>query len=513
MPDSPSSSDSRRSDVAIIALLLAALSAAAAWYVAAQGWTLWYGDAQAHLMIARRIFDAREPGYEQIGTVWLPLPHLLMLPFVQKDAWYWSGVGGAIPVAACFVTGGVFLFLGMRRLFGRAAAWASSAVYALNPNMLYLQSSPMTEPVLFCWFAGLFYFLARWHESKKPADAALAGAMALCATLTRYEGWFLLPFVALLLLLCGGERRWGSAMAFCGVAALGPLYWLAHNQVFYSNVLEFYNGPWSAKMIYQRQLDSGLPRYPGDHDWGKAWLYYREAARLCAGTPLLWLCVAGAIAALWKRAWWALALFALLPLFYVLSMYSSGTPIYVPHLWPNSHYNTRYGLNALMLGALCAGALVAVAPQRWRAASAVAVAALAVWPWALRPSPEAWVTWSESRANSESRRAWTRAASEYLEPRYKRGAGVFMPFGDLSGILREAHIPLRESFHETDRVPWIATARKPEILLREEWAIAFRGDDASRAMQRVSEGAPRYQCVRMFATKGAPVVEIWRRIQ
>ena len=26
-----------------------------------------------------------------------------------------------------------------------------------------------------------------------------------------------------------------------------------------------------------------------------------------------------------------------------------GTPIYVPQLWPNSYYNTRYGMAALPL--------------------------------------------------------------------------------------------------------------------------------------------------------------------
>ena len=47
---------------------------------------LYYGDADAHLKIARRIVDSQTPGYEQIGTVWLPLLHLLMLPLVRVDA-------------------------------------------------------------------------------------------------------------------------------------------------------------------------------------------------------------------------------------------------------------------------------------------------------------------------------------------------------------------------------------------------------------------------------------------
>ena len=513
MPASQSSGSSPRSEALLAASLLALLSAAAAWFVHARGWTLYYGDAEAHLNIARRIVDAREPGYEQIGTVWLPLPHLLMLPFVQRDEWWWSGLGGVFPVAACFVAGGVFLFLAMRRLFGRAAAWAATGVYALNPNLLYLQSTPMTEPISFCWFAGAFYCAVRWKETQGRGALAGLGVTALAGTLTRYELWFLLPFWTLFVLLFARERRWPQALAFSALAGLGPLFWLAHNHVLYSNALEFYNGPWSAKMIYQRSLDAGMTPHPADHNWAQALHYFLAAARLCLGAPLLWLAAAGAIAAAWKRAWWALVLFLTPPAFYVLSLYTSGTPIFVPHLWPNTYYNTRYGLNLLPAAALAAAALVALAPIGRRKWIALATVALAATPWALAPREEAWICWKESEVNSRSRRAWTREAARYLEPRYRRGAGIFMPFGDLSAILRESHIPFRESFHEIDRPPWIATAARPEILLREEWTIAFAGDAASKAMQRLKSGTPRYECVRMYATKDTPAVEIWRRIQ
>src|SRR5689334_14118477 len=68
---------------ASILLALAALSALAVWYFFRHGWLLWYGDAEAHLNIARRILDSKTPGYDQIGSPWLPLPHLLMVPFAR----------------------------------------------------------------------------------------------------------------------------------------------------------------------------------------------------------------------------------------------------------------------------------------------------------------------------------------------------------------------------------------------------------------------------------------------
>ena len=275
----------------------------------------------------------------------------------------------------------------MRRIFeDTAPAWAAVAAFALNPNLLYLQSTPMTEPISLCCAAGLLYFCARFRGSQSQWDAAAAGLLACCGTLTRYEAWFLLPFAAGFFLLYGGERRWRAALTFSLLAALGPLYWLAHNWIFYSDPLEFYRGEWSARDIYQRQLNQGMARYPGDHDWAKAWQYYRAAAELCLGKPLAWLGAAGLIAALWKRAWWAVVLLALTPAFYVLSLYSSGTPIFVPHLWPNSWYNTRYGLNALPLACLGVAALSAILPGRARSAAAVLLALIAVSPWFAFPA-------------------------------------------------------------------------------------------------------------------------------
>src|SRR5206468_1748357 len=44
-----------------------------------RGDLLLFGDAVAHLNLARRLFDSLTPGFNQLGTVWLPLPHLIMV--------------------------------------------------------------------------------------------------------------------------------------------------------------------------------------------------------------------------------------------------------------------------------------------------------------------------------------------------------------------------------------------------------------------------------------------------
>jgi hypothetical protein len=111
------------------------------------GYLLLYGDAVAHLGIARRILDSRNPGLPQLGGVWLPLPHLLILPFVQKMEWWQNGLAGAWPSLFCYVVGVAGFYRLCRKLLLPRWALAATAFYALNPNLLYLATTAMTEPL------------------------------------------------------------------------------------------------------------------------------------------------------------------------------------------------------------------------------------------------------------------------------------------------------------------------------------------------------------------------------
>src|SRR5438874_7760573 len=98
------------SDLFLVAQLAAAVSIGSFFYYLRRGDLLLYGDAVAHINIARRVFDSRTPGLLQLGTVWLPLPHLLMLPFVVSR-WMWqTGIGGSIPSLFAYVLGVTGIF-------------------------------------------------------------------------------------------------------------------------------------------------------------------------------------------------------------------------------------------------------------------------------------------------------------------------------------------------------------------------------------------------------------------
>jgi len=428
---------------------------------------------------------------------------------VRVDAWWHSGLAAAFASALCFVIGGTFLFAAARRIFhSTPAAVAATGFAALNPNLLYLQSTAMTEAVFFAALMALLYFCVRCRDTQGWGSVAGAGIAACAGTLTRYDGWFLLPFAAAYLLYAAGWRR---SLLFCLLAGAGPLYWMAHGWYETGDALDFYRGPYTAFAI------QGAAPYPGRGDWHMAWYYYHNAVELCAGPVLALMAIAGAAAALLKRIFWPLVLLVLPGVFFVWSMHSGAVPIFMPHLWPFSYYNTRYGLAVLPLLAVAAAALVTAVPERMRPGIAVLLIGGAIAPWLAHPGHEHWITWAESRANSEGRRAWMDEAAAYLAPLYVRGSGIISSSGDdFFGIYREMGIPLRETFSICNGLPWLATLERPDLFLWQEWALVKGGDKGGdpvqAAIRRATRYGIRYRLELTIIKKDEPVIEIYRRI-
>src|SRR3954468_3179684 len=98
------------SQISLLAWLATCASVFTFLYYFRNGEVMLYGDAVAHINIARRVFDSKTPGLLQLGTVWLPLPHLLMIPFLISN-WMWkTGAGGSIPSMIAYVFGTVGIF-------------------------------------------------------------------------------------------------------------------------------------------------------------------------------------------------------------------------------------------------------------------------------------------------------------------------------------------------------------------------------------------------------------------
>ncbi len=147
-------------------------------YYARAGLALSHYDARAHLVVARRILDSLMPGWQQIGAVWLPLPHLLNMVPVQVDAWYRTGASAiAISVVSMAVGAWALASFIIRGLARSPAGAAAAALLLVNPNVLYLQSTPMTEPLLFGTTLLAMALTADWVDRGAP-DWPLAAGLA-----------------------------------------------------------------------------------------------------------------------------------------------------------------------------------------------------------------------------------------------------------------------------------------------------------------------------------------------
>lgn len=185
----------------LLAALALAAGGATAWHYHRLQLTLSHYDAKAHLVVARRILDSLTPGWDQIGAVWLPLPHLLQALPVQVDWFYRTGAFGVALSVVCYAVTTAAIFSTVRRLTGSsAAALAGAAMFAANPNVLYLQSTPMTEPLLFALTMVQVELLVRWTwravgtSKELPSRLVLrvprdVGWVMVLACLTRYEAW------------------------------------------------------------------------------------------------------------------------------------------------------------------------------------------------------------------------------------------------------------------------------------------------------------------------------------
>ena len=505
---------------------------------------LLYGDAVAHINIARRVFDSQTPGLLELGTVWLPLPHLLMIPFIYSNAIWQNGSGGSIPSMIAYVFGVVGIFRLVRSSLAAGARTKSAAdvgaaaaafVYGANPNLIYMQSTAMTESLylaLFVW--AVVYFAEFMRELKVIAPQkddrgqtrpmrtrSVRKALFRCAwclmaaELTRYDGWFLATVMGTTIVIIA-LRRWENralrraAIKFLLIIAIAPALWFAYNWLVYGSALDFATGPYSAKAIEQRV---SAPN-PALHNAGVAAVYFLKSAQLnmVAGNwGRFWLAAAGVALALaaWKlRAQLPPLLLLWAPLvFYAFSIAYGSVPLHVYTWWPFATFNQRYGLQllpmfAVSIGVLTASCFFAAARDAteeadstdrkhgWKLAAILLVLVVVSYTFVWRSGPEclqeAQKNWRiRSPLNSSVQRVVTHLP---------RNSTYLMDLGEHVGVMEQAAIPLRQVINQDNHRPWKHPS-DPEGLWERaladparyvDFVIAFDGDAVDQSVNKTN---------------------------
>lgn len=461
----------------VVLTAVAAAVVATIWSAATHSMLI-YGDARAHLNVARHVTDGLQPGFAQLGSVWLPLPHVLLVPLVALRPLWHSGVAGALVGGACFVYAAVRVYGLVQDLTAsRVAAWWAFVVFAVNLNMLYVQSTALTEPVLLACVVGAVFHLSRWMRSLSVRQLWWAGVLTFCATLTRYEGWALLATGLGVVLVWSRltDRRHKSPQAnlvlFAVVGSYGVALWFLYNLIIFGDALYFLHSAYSAQAINGAQAQFGLLGTKGD--LRESLLTYGWDVALVVGPAVVAMSVVGLGAALTRRrerrrTLLTLALLAAPVAFELVSLFVGQTTIRVPQRPPFGMWNDRYGLMALPLCAVAVG----VAVKRWRVVASVAAAAVVLTTLTMAVATP--LTLADGRTGTSSATAGhPETVAAFLRTHY-RGGRVLADDSVASPFMFAADLDLKEFVTVGFHPFWEEALAAPADHVA--WAVAVPGD-------------------------------------
>jgi hypothetical protein len=440
---------SRRGFVPLVAALVALIvGSVATTYYAGHDLTLSHYDAKAHLVVARRIFDSLTPGWRQIGAVWLPLPHVLNAIPVQVDAWYRTGVSGVVISMLSFAAAAASLTWLVARLSGSLpAAWVTLAVFVYQPDLLYLQATPMTEALLLGLTVTGIALLYAWTTTNGAAAAWPAGLTLALACLTRYEAWPMTVAAGLVAWLTLLRQRVGVRASLAAVLRIGV--WPLGALILFLVLSKVTVGAWLVTGGFYE------PNNPAYGDPVKALVQVGWGLGRVGGWPVAWAGAAGAVAVLLqglvrrdRQDWWyvlALAGCAALPYY----AFVSGHP-----------FRIRYMILLIAVAAACIGLLVALLPRPFR--PAVLLLVLGVLAFERRPlgltSPMvAEAQWD--RANQRARRGVTACLLEAWG-----GEPILVSMGSLAHYMQETStngLAIRHFIHEGIGEIWYEALKSP----------------------------------------------------
>ena len=328
----------------------AAASLAAIAWSWRNGALLNYGDAVAHLHIARRVFDSHHPRLTRTGlgvaAAAAPADAALCAGLCAGGPTGWPASfpprwPGSPPARASIAWRGA----GCRP----AAAALTLAFFALNPNLLYLQTTAMTEPLFVCEMIWIVVWLVEWQAAldRRRSTQGRAGRspgsllVLVAAIFTRYDGWImaLLAWSAMGIVLL----RRGDALRLAQLLDLLARFWLPRRSRGSSTTR------WPSATGSNLRADPTRPRpskcaprtapgppHPGWHNPWVALLFYlkvcgdgriRRAGAMSRWRSACW----EPLGAGWRRAGarftWALLLWLPVP-FYAYSVAYGSVPIF-----------------------------------------------------------------------------------------------------------------------------------------------------------------------------------------
>jgi hypothetical protein len=333
-----------------------------------------YRDSIFRMEAARRFFDSLEPGIiNQIGTVWLPIPNLFLMPFASIDYFYHTGIAASIVNYPAFILCAVMIFLSLKELTKDVyATWTGFIIFILNYNILYFQTTAMTEQLYLLFTVGNFYFLLLWAKDFRIKNLIYSSLFLALGTASRYDAWAVLAgsFVITGIISIFNKKPVIKNLAvYSALPVLIILWWFVHNYIYYGDALEFSRGKFST--LHQLTYYEEAGRLLTKNNFFLSVKVYLYSVLYYSGNFYFFLSVAGLIYYFIKnkfdtKSYVPYVLLIALPTSLIL-LYKGQVIIEHPSSEPEGYFNSRYGLYMFPAVAVFSGYLVLLLKKiKWR---------------------------------------------------------------------------------------------------------------------------------------------------
>lgn len=487
-----------RHGVRLVTVLLTALSILCFISYHRNGLGLAYNDARSHLDIGRRVVEGLKPGIAQLGSVWLPLNHILMVPLVWND-WMWhSGFAGAIWNMLAFIITGVYIYKFLEsvqvKLIGRLFG---VAIFAANINTLYLQSTAMTEPLLMATFMAGSYHLLRWSKNDDVLHLIKAAFWIMLATMVRYDGWFMLAFAALTIAIVvfrrhGYTETEGKIILFITLGAFGVALWFIWNLVIFKDPLYFMLGPFSAH-AQQEQMDLAGDLPTKNNLLLSTKVFFYSLMYNLYSIPLLFGVWGAVLFWLDKKIRIGLKIISTVlisPLiFNILALFFGFSVIFVQGISGDTWFNIRYGILLAPTVAVFCGYLVErLKDMRW------VVIGLSSFVLFFAFANRDAVTIDDARVGSSQKNV-TEVSGWLKQNTADKDGFILISAASHDAIIFSSGLPMKKFIHEGTGAYWESATTAPNQWAR--WIVmrTYDNNDLTYKFVSHSEGFTRYDLV------------------
>jgi len=483
----------------LLVLILSGISVVTYVIFYQNGLGLAYNDARSHLDIGRRVVEGLSPGLAQLGSVWLPLPHALMIPVIWNDFMWHSGLAGALISMVSYVATGVIIYLFLRMLgVGILGRFVGVFIFAANLNALYLQSTAMTELLLIATMTAGVYELVKWYKTENILHLIRSAFWIMLSTLVRYDGWFLLTSATILIVFLS-YKKWGykvtegKIILFLTLAGLGIVLWFLWNYLIFDDPLYFAFGPYSAKVQQEQLKTAGVLATQGNVLLSLKLYLYSVVYNIGAFTSAL--SIAGIVAlslekSVKKSVRIAAIVLLIVPLiFNVLALYLGHSVLFIQAISGDTWFNVRYGIMMLPAVAVLTGYLV----HKLKPLAIVIVGLLLLINVFSFTNTDA-VTIDDARVGSSQKNV--AEVSGWLRDNAKDEKGfILISAASHDAIIFSSGLKMKRFIHEGTGDYWESATSGPEHWAR--WIVMRTHDDNDSTFRLVKDtpGFAKYELI------------------